>query len=39
MKPKTEEELEAERIAEEEKAAQKALELENNGGTQRSKFS
>ena len=37
MKPKTEEELEAERIAEEEKAAQKALELEN--GTQRSKMS
>ena len=39
MKPKTEEELEAERIAEEEKANQKALELENNGGTQRSNFS
>ena len=38
MKPKTEEELEAERIAAEEKAALEAQELEKHGGTARSKL-
>ena len=38
MKPKTEEELEAERIAAEEKAALEAQELKSHGVSQRSKL-